>query len=200
MTSSRYAVYLIPPYPISRDIAEIQALLAKQFGLKAANRFQVHATIKGFFKKTPGPLAPLIQRLDTVFATQKPFTVQFSGYRYDEIGIGLSLRLRDGKPNLELQAFREQVVKAVLPFIAPDCDFAAADLGPPYHAHITLAFRDIPPELYDHVFAWLADAPLPTGSFPATTFHFLEFFSEQWHGPWWEDLQWRLLKSWQLNP
>jgi pimeloyl-ACP methyl ester carboxylesterase len=63
-TPYRYAVYLIPPYTISRQVAEVHQLLEKQFGLKAAGRFQVHATIKGFFKKTPGPLEPLVARLD----------------------------------------------------------------------------------------------------------------------------------------
>ena len=89
---------------------------------------------------------------------------------------------------------------AVRPFIAPDCDFVVSDLGPPFQGHITLAFRDIPTDLYDHVFAWLVDAPIPTGSFTASAFHFLEFTSDQWDGPWWEDLRWRLLKSWQLEP
>lgn len=196
-TSSRFAVYLIPPYPISRDVAEIHALLGKQFGFKAAGRFQVHATIKGFFKKTPGPLEPISERLDAVFAAQRPFDVQFSGYRIDEIGIGLNLAALEAEGD-ELLAFRTRVVEAVRPFIAPDCDFVASDLGPPFQAHITLAFRDIPTNLYDQVFSWLADAPIPTGSFTASTFHFLEFFSEQWDGPWWEDLTWRLLKAWQL--
>lgn len=196
--SSRYAVYLVPPYSISRDVTEIHTLLEKQFGLKAAGQFQVHATIKGFFKKTPDPLEPLIDRLDAVFAAQRSFRVQFIGYRIDDVGIGLNLAVLEDSGD-ELLAFRERVVNAVRPFIAPDCDFAVSDLGPPFEAHITLAFRDIPGELYDQVLPWLADAPVPSGFFTATTYHFLEFFSEQWDGPWWEDLTWRLLKSWQLE-
>ena len=196
--SSRYAVYLIPPYPISRDVAEIHALLEKQFGFKAAGRFQVHATIKGFFKKTPGPLEPIIERLDAVFAAQRSFNVQFIGYRIDDIGIGLNLATHEEEGD-ELLAFRERVVDAVRPFIAPDCDFVVSDLGRPFQGHITLAFRDIPTDLYDHVFSWLADAPIPTGSFTTRSFHFLEFSSNQWDGPWWEDLTWRRLKSWRLE-
>ena len=36
MTHSRFAFYLVPPYPTARDIAEIHSLLEKQFGFKAA--------------------------------------------------------------------------------------------------------------------------------------------------------------------
>jgi len=47
---SRFAFYLIPPYQIAKDIAEIHSLLKKQYGVSAAGRFQIHCTIKGFFK------------------------------------------------------------------------------------------------------------------------------------------------------
>ena len=198
-TPYRYAVYLIPPYPVSRQVAEIHQLLEMQFGLKAASRFQVHATIKGFFKKTPGPLEPLIARLDEVFARQRPLIVAAEGIRRDEIGFGLDLGLLNGEINQPLNAFRERVVDAVRPFIAPDCDFAAADLGVPFRAHITLAFRDIPPDAYDQIVAWTMEAQPLTGPFIANTFHFLEFHSNQWGGPWWEDLTWRLIKSWSLT-
>ncbi len=177
---------------------QIHQMLRKQFGLAAADRFQVHATVKGFFKKVEGPLEPLLESLDAVFADQQPFTVQLSGYRMDEIGIGYDCSLLDGRRNEALADFREQVVAAVRPFIAPDCDFAASDLGYPYEAHITLAFRDIHISLYDDLLAYLAEAPADQEPFVARTFHFLEFFSEDWTGEWWHSLTWRLIKSWHL--
>jgi len=198
-TSSRFAVYLIPPYGVGRMVMEIHQMLRKQFGLAAADRFQVHATVKGFFKKVDGPVDLLVDRLDAVFLEQRPIDIHFSGYRNDEIGIGLNVSLMDGNPNKELYAFRERVVEAVRPFIAPDCDFVAADLGNPYEAHITLAFRDVPLSLYDDVLAYLADAPLPSTSFVAKDFHFLEFCSEEWSGCWWQSLRWQLIKSWHLS-
>ncbi len=197
-SSYRYAVYLIPPYPVSRQVAEIHHLLEKQFGLKAAGRFQVHATIKGFFKKTPGPLEPLVARLDAVLARQRALTVSAEGLRRDAIGFGLDLSLLNGVINQPLFDFREQVVDAVRPFIAPDCDFVASDLGVPYRAHVTLAFRDIPPKAYDHIVNWVQVDDLLARPFAARDFHFLRFHSGQWEGPWWEDLRWELLKSWRL--
>jgi 2'-5' RNA ligase len=178
---------------------EIHLMLRKQFGLDAADRFQVHATVKGFFKKVEGPVDPLVERLDAIFLEQQPFAIHLNGYRNDEIGIGLNVSLADGKPNKALYAFREQVVAVVRPFIAPDCDFVASDLGNPYEAHITLAFRDVPLSLYGDVLAYLADAPLPTTPFVARDFHFLQFFSEEWDGRWWQSLRWNLIKSWHLS-
>lgn len=197
--SSRFAVYLIPPYLVSQQVMQIHQMLRKQFGLAAADRFQVHATVKGFFKKVEGPLDPLLDSLDAVFVEQRPFTVRSSGYRIDEIGIGYDCSFLDGRRNEELATFREKVVTAVRPFIAPNCDFAASDLGHPYEAHITLAFRDIRTSLYDDLLAYLAEAPAPTDPFVARTFHFLQFFSEDWTGQWWQTLTWRLIKSWHLQ-
>ena len=199
MSQYRYAVYLIPPYSVSRQVAEIHHLLEKQFDLKAAGRFQVHATIKGFFKKTPGPLDPLIARLDEVFARQRPLLVSAEGLRRDAIGFGLDLSQLNGEFNQPLFDFRERVVDAVRPFIAPDCDFVKSDLGEPFRAHITLAFRDIPPEAYDQIVAWTMDARPFVGPFIASDFHFLEFHSNHWEGAWWEDLTWRLIKAWRLQ-
>jgi 2'-5' RNA ligase len=197
-SQSRFAVYLLPPYTVVQPIVEIHTLLRKQFGFVAADRFQVHATIKGFFKQVAGSLALLEERLDGVFAAQRPFPMYISGYHSTDVGIGLNVSLQDGQPNHELHQFRARVVEAVRPYIAPDCDFAAFDLDNPFEAHLTLAFRDIPRDFYPDVFAFLAGAPLPTGSFMARDFHFLQFYSEDWPGNWWETLTWRLLKTWQL--
>ena len=196
--NSRFAVYLIPPYKVARAVAEIHRMLRKQFGFIAADQFQVHATIKGFFKKTPGPLEPLVERLDAAFAAQRPFTVHFNGIGSTSIGMGLDISRIGEELNPEMMALRERVVDAVRPFIAPDCDFVEEDLGQPFWAHITLAFRDIAPSMQDEVLDYLREAPLPTEPFIADTFHFLEFFSQDWEGNWEQTLTWRLLKSWQV--
>jgi 2'-5' RNA ligase len=198
-TDSRFAVYLIPPYGVARAVAEIHRMLRKQFGFIAADQFQVHATIKGFFKKVPGPLEPLVERLDGVFAAQRPFTVHFSGLGRTSIGLGLGISRIGEELNPEMMALRERVVDAVRPFIAPDCDFVEEDLGQPFWAHITLAFRDIPPTMQDEVLDYLREAPLPTEPIIADTFHFLKFFSQDWEGDWEQTLAWRLLKSWRVR-
>ena len=200
MTDSRFAVYLIPPYQLSKEVAEIHALLRKQFGFAAADRFPVHCTMKGFFKKTGDPVEKLQGELDSFFEDQLPVQVSVEEFRIDPIGFGLSLKTLDGKLNSPFLDLREAIVEIVRPYIADDCDFKTHDLGRPFHPHITFSFRDIPNELYDDVFKWMEDGPDFTGPFLADTYHFLEFFSDDWPGSWWETLSWQLLKSWRLKP
>jgi len=195
----RFAVYLIPPYPVARSVVEVHRMLRKQFGFTAAERFQAHITLKGFFKKTEEPSAELVARLDRLFARQRPFPVHFNGYHIDDVGIGLNVNEIDGQTNEALATLRAGIVDVVQPWIAPDCDFVAADLGNPFRGHMTLAFRDIPLELQTDVLDYLADAPLPTEPFTARTFHYLAFYSQDWAGPWWETLTWRLLRSWVVE-
>lgn len=195
--SSRFAVYLIPPYHVARAVVEIHQVLAKQFGLAASSRFQVHATIQGFFKKLDGPLDPLTEHLDDVFASQHPVPIHFCGIRRDPMGVSLDISCIGERPNRELLGLYEHVTTVVRPYISPDCDFVA-DSGQPFGAHITLAFRDFVPKLQDEVLEYLTDAPLPTGSFTADTFHFVQFYSQDWAGAWEKTLTWRLLRSWRL--
>lgn len=200
MTDSRFAVYLIPPYQLSKEVAEVHALLRKQFGFAAAERFPVHCTMKGFFKKTGGPVEKLQGELDSFFEGQRPVQVSVEEFRTDSIGFGLSLKTLDGKPNTQFLDLREAIVEIVKPYIAEDCDFKAHDLGRPFHPHITFSFRDITNELYNDIFKWMEDGPDFAGPFLADTYHFLEFFSDDWTGSWWETISWRLLKSWRLKP
>ena len=199
MTDSRFAVYLIPPYHIARDIAQAHTMLRKQFGFAAADRFPVHCTIKGFFKKNDLSISALQSDLDSFFTGQPPIPVSVEDFRVNPIGFGLSLMNLDGKPNQNFLDFREKVIELTEPYIADDCDFKDHDLGRPFHPHITFSFRDIPNDLYDNVFKWMEDGPDFTGPFIAKTYHLLEFFSDDWPGKWWESISWRLLYTWRLE-
>ena len=198
MTNSRFAVYLIPPYQLSKEVAGVHYLLRKQFGFAAADRFPVHCTMKGFFKKNEKPASQLTEDLNQFFDNKTALPVSGDEYRTDPIGFRLSLMNRDGIPNTPFLDFRENLVDITRPYIADDCDFIDHDLGRPFHPHITFSFRDIPNELYDDIFAWMEAGPDLKGPFLAETFHFMEIFSEDWEGSWWETLTWRLIKSWRL--
>ena len=196
---SRFAFYLIPPYQIAKDIAEIHSLLKKQYRFSAAGRFQIHCTIKGFFKPNEKLIKSLVEELDNFLSTQKPFMVEFNRCQTKPISIVLRLDKIEGANNQTLLDFREAVVDIIRPYIAPDCDFLESDLRSPFKGHITLAFRDINQEMYPQILDWLKDASIPSGKFLANTFHFLEIFSEDWDGNWWETITWKLHRSWRLK-
>ena len=195
----RYAVYLIPPYGVSHCVENVHRLLTKQFGFTAASKFQVHATLKGFFKCSECTIDTLIANLDPVFEKQEAFPVHFEGFHIDDVGFGLDVSRIGDAPNLPLNELRSKVVDAVQPYIAGDCDFVESDLGSPFKAHITLAFRDVSPEFRNSVLAYIEPSLLPGEPFLADTFHLLEFHSEDWGESWDKTLTWRLLKSWRLG-
>jgi len=196
---SRFAFYLTPPYQIAKDIAEIQSMLKKQYSYSAADKFQAHCTIKGFFKINKKSVTSLVDELDEFLKRQHPFMVEFNEIQTKQISIVLRLDEIDGNRNQNLHNFRESIVEIIRPYIASDCDFIKSDLGPPFMGHITLAFRDISNEMYPQILEWLNDAPIPEGKFLANTFHFLEFFSEDWDGNWWETITWKQHHSWRLS-
>jgi len=195
---SRFAFYLIPPFDVSQTITSWHDVLKKQFGLKAGARFQVHMTIKGFFKKKGGSITPIVGGLDRFLSIQTPFPVAYDGYRVDDIGFGFDYSRLNSQLNQPLQNFREEIVEIIRPFIADDCDFIERDLSGPFKPHITLAFRDVSPLMYDGILAYLEDAPKPRNPFTARDFTFLEFYSDDWEGAWWETLSWCLIKAWHI--
>ena len=198
LSQYRYAVYLIPPYEVAHLVSDVHELLKKQFGFIAASKFQVHATLKGFFKCSKCGVESLIASLDPVFANQEAIPIHIEGFHVDEVGFGLDVSRIGGTSNSRLADLRSKIVDAVIPFVAEDCDFVKSDLGPPFKAHITLAFKDIAPDMREGVMDYLEPAPLPQKPFAADTFHLLEFHSHDWDGNWYESLTWRILHSWYL--
>ncbi|NQT57888.1 MAG: hypothetical protein HQ557_02790 [Bacteroidetes bacterium] len=198
--SLRYVFYLLPPIEIAERITKIHTILHKQFGIRAAGKFQVHATIKGFFlmKQDIDPhdlTSQLSEYLKDVF----PFDTEFlPKLRMDPIGMGINLVSTDAAD--QLLNFRNDIVKIIMPFISPDCDFADEDLGRDFEAHVTLAFRDIPQDLYTPVLSYINNLlPEPGKSFSAGDFQFAVFHSASWEGEWWKDLTWERIAHWSLS-
>lgn len=199
----RYGLYLRPSLAMSRAQANIHDLLARQYGLHAAGRFPPHATLKGFFRATVDP-AQLRARLGPVLAGRSAFTVFNHGVlAFGHDGIVLDIhRPPGGAPNASLQDLHEAALEALLPVVHEDCEFTWTDpgAGERFHAHLTLAFADIPTAHFQEVLRFVREAePVGPPSFLADTVHLLAFTSDAWDGPWWESLRWRLLDSWQLD-
>lgn len=198
----RYGLYLRPSLAMSRAQANLHDVLARQYGLHAAGRFPPHATLKGFFRSTLNT-AQLRARLTTVLTGRPAFTVFNHGVlAFGHDGIVLDIhRTPTGAPNTALRELHEAALAALLPVVHQDCEFTWTDpgAGERFHAHLTLAFADIPTAYFQEVLRFVRDAePVGPSSFLADTVHLLAFTSDRWDGPWWESLRWRLLNSWHL--
>jgi hypothetical protein len=200
----RYGLYLRPSLAMSRAQADLHDLLARQYGLRAAGRFPPHATVKGFFRSTVSP-AQLSARLSKPLTGRPAFTVFNRGVvAFGRDGIVLDIhRTPIGAPNGALEDLHQAALDALLPVVHEDCEFTWTDpgAGDRFHAHLTLAFADIPAQLFDEVLGFVREAePVGPASFLADAVHLLAFTSDRWDGPWWESLRWRFLESWRLVP
>lgn len=200
----RYGLYLRPSLAMSRAQAGIHDLLARQYGLQAAGRFPPHATLKGFFRATV-TTAQLRAQLNQMLAGRPTFTVFNRGVlAFGQDGIVLDIhRTPTGAANTALQELHEAALEALLPVVHADCEFTWTDpgAGERFHAHLTLAFADIPAPYFQEVLRFVRDAePVGPASFLADTVQLLAFTSDRWNGRWWERMRWRLVDSWPLDP
>ena len=94
----------------------------------------------------------------------------------------------------------QRAVDALMPLVAGDCERTLNErLGAAYNAHLTLAMRDIPATQFDEILAFCRELePIGPGSFMAERLHLYAFESGDWHGEWWDSLEWSLLDSWRL--
>ena len=199
----RFGLYLRPPFEMSRAQAEIHDIVARQYGSMCAGRFMPHATIKGFFR-SDASVDELVAALNPVMARHEPIDVFNRGVIPFGTGGGPVLdiqHLEDGRPNVALQRFHEDVFRALSSLILDDCDFTPVEGAMErFHAHLTLAMGDIPRGLTGELLEFLGDAgPIGPAAFIADRFHLVACRSRQWSGPWWETMQWTLLHTWRLG-
>ncbi len=199
----RYGFYLRPSLAMSRAQADLHGLLARQYGLLAASRFPPHATLKGFFRSTAGT-EELTARLRAMLAGRPAFPVFNDGvmaFGHEAIVLDID-RTEVGQRNAALRDLHEGALDALLPLVDQDGEFTWTDPGirERFHAHLTLAFADIPAARFEEIIGFVRDAePIGPRSFLADTLHLLAFTSDRWDGTWWETLRWRLVESWHLD-
>ena len=203
MPDLRYAVYLRPPYEMSRAQAEVHDVLERQYGLRAAGNFMPHATIKGFFRSEASE-GSIAARLDAVLDGREAFDV-FNGaiVTFGRYGIAIDINsTSEGPPNIPLQDLHHAMMDALMTLGDPACEFTRKEMELAYErfrAHLTLAMADVPEQLFDEVLAFVQEAdPIGPSSFLADTVQLVAFHSEDWEGRWWETLRWRLQRSWPL--
>ena len=198
----RFGWYLRPSYAMCRAQAEMHDLLRRQFGLLAGGAFMPHATIKGFFR-SDAPLVDLVAAGDRAVAGRRPFQVVNNGpVPLGRSGIALDIHHDEtGRRNQALRALHDAAWEALLPLVHPACEFTPREwAGDRFFAHLTLAMADIPDFAFDEILAFVRDAgPIGPRRFVAAHVHLFAFQSDDWAGPWWETLRWRLLHSWQLG-
>lgn len=198
----RYGWYLRPSFEMSRAQAELHDLLRRQFGLVGGGVFMPHATLKGFFR-SDATVAEIEAAFGKAVEGHEPFAV----YNRGPVGWGrgsIVLDIHhtpDGERNEALQALHESGWNAISPLVHQDCTFTPIEGAKEnFRAHLTLAMADLREDLFDEVMAFVREAgAIGPDVFTAGYVHLFAFHSEMWNGPWWQTLEWTLLKSWRLG-
>lgn len=198
----RYGFYLRPPYAMSKAQIDMHVALERQFGLIGGGVFMPHATIKGLFR-SDASIDELCTAIDYAVLGHQPFDVINGGIATpDRRSIFINTHLmEDGSVNEPQHQLHHDVFSALKPLIHPDCDFTPREWAEDrFFAHHTLAMSDLEEWFFDEVWAYVRAAePIGPPSFTAEWFSLYAFQSDAWDGPWWESLEWRLLRSWKLG-
>ena len=200
MKDTRLGFYLIPSYPLAKELQVLRLVLQDQFGLSAALRFMTHMTIKGFFKPASGyDIEELYAAADMVMEKNPEFELKQSGFRIDNTGCYLWFNPED---NALLQKVHEDIISAFDPFISEDCDFSRTeDVNSSFNPHMTLAMTDISENRRNDVINFLNKVDLEQKIYRPGCFRLFEFTSNDWKSNtdhWINSLQWKILKTWEL--
>jgi len=203
LSSTRYGIFLRPDPQTCWVLAQLNLVLKQQFGLISAAAFPPHATLVGNLR-TDASLEEMLKRLTTVFENAPEILIHNKGLE----------RVRDcylfnihengqGSPNDALVQMAESVRNAVLPISIPTNDHLVTPVAEgTFWGHLSVASHDlvVNPGLADEVGKFLEDLALtPPATFRAEVYSLFEFTSN-WDAHWWENLSWKHLKSWTIQP
>lgn len=203
MTDIRYGIFLRPDPVTCWAVTQITLAIRQQFGLVSAGAFPPHATLIGNLR-TDATEDELVEALTPVFTGRAPFTVYNNGverrggltYEYD-----VNLDEARTSPNAELGAVAADVAAAVAPLSIDVDDYLVPRVSEyRFAGHLGLASHElrVNPLLSDEIGEFIAGLPIaPAESFDARWFSLFEFRSN-WDGSWWENLQWRHIRSWDI--
>ena len=200
----RYGIFLRPDPATCWAITQITLALRQQFGFVAAAAFPPHATLIGNLRSDVSERA-LITILDAVFAEVRAFPVYNKGivrttkgtFEYD-----INLDADGEQPNQALGRIADTVKTAVLPVHVPHEDYLTPNVQEYVFAgHLGLASFEVHAEnrFCDEVAEFLTGLPVVApASFVARWYTLFQFRAE-WSGPWWENMAWRHVKSWEAT-
>lgn len=200
----RYGIFLRPDPATCWNVTQVTLALNKQFGLVSAGAFPPHATLIGNLA-TNATESELVAALDSVFKNVRPLAVYNSGIDRKEkntFEYNVNLDASGNQPNEPLVQVAAAVKEAVLPLSVPVDDFLVIPVAEyEFAGHLGLASHDLAVDdrLSDEVGEYIAGLPLvPPASFVARWYSLFQFRAD-WNGPWWEDLSWCHIKSWDTE-
>jgi hypothetical protein len=199
MTTTRYGVFLRPDPATCWAVSQLTLALRQQYGMVAGAVFPPHATLIGNYHPDV-PEDAVIALLDEVFAGTSVFPV----YNHGIDGARFDLdRDADGRrQNGDLARVAGAVRDALAPSHRDHEDHLAPNIADyRFQAHLSLGSFDLQlrEDLVEEASAFLRGVPATAPqSFPARWYSLFRFEAE-WSGPWWEQMTWQHVTSWEAR-
>lgn len=204
MKGYTFGVYLQPDPPTCDVIERITNLLKRQYGLSSAAAFPPHATLAGAIPIS-APLDTVVNCLDRILRSARSQRIHNSGIsRLGDYVIFDIDQDEYRQKNQELFDLALSVNQELQRFDDGGTGYQIERFSPEsFHAHLTLASHDLRmrPDLIEEVHEFIRDLrPDFQPTYISKIVSLYRFQSPDWGSAWWEDLQWRHLRSWRLGP
>lgn len=148
MSKSLFLVALLPDRETQTLVRQIQQALADDFGVVAALRSPPHITLIPPFAATDRDIEILKDKLWKLFREQQPVSYSINGFGHFDDHV------------IYVQPIQNEQVSEIQQRIAQlfrtDLHWLKTKLDGPFHPHITLAYRDMKPELFPSIWATVA--------------------------------------------
>lgn len=139
-----YFVALLPHLRLREEIKGLKAEIQAHFGARHALKSPAHVTLQIPFKRPPQAEPEIAAALKNFAARQKPFEVRLSGFGCFSPRV-VFVKIQNPKPLIQLQA-------SLMPALA-QAGLSETERRSRFHPHITLATRDVTPEIFHQIWA-----------------------------------------------
>jgi 2'-5' RNA ligase len=137
-----YMLAIMPPEQLTREIEAIRIAFAEKYNCKAALKPPVHITLIPPYKMSAELVKQVAPLLRDFTRNQIPYPITIQDY--DNFKGNEVVYMNVVHDDL-LELFQQDLVTRIKRWL-PEIQFRSAK---GYHPHITIGYRDIPPEFFD---------------------------------------------------
>lgn len=169
-----YLLAILPPEDLSRQIHEIRVQCAEKFGVQKALKPPVHITLYRPFKAVEAFENKLIRLIHSAASGLKPFHQDLENFEAFDMH---AVVIRASK-NSGITALHRSIASV---FRKNEIDkLPAGKNSLPFRPHLTIAYRDILPEVFPMIWEEYKDLKFKR-SFKADHFSLLKHDGTQWN-------------------
>lgn len=140
-----YFIAVVAPLPVADDILQFKTWMRDHYGCRVALRSPAHITLVAPFTADAGILESLHPLLEAFGEAHAPLEIELDGFaRFDKRVIYLEVS-PDPMLNNYYTTLHQQI-RASIPQILKESH-------KPFHPHVTIANRDIPPGIFSEAYA-----------------------------------------------